>query len=305
MFRLIALLVIFAGPLTAAYESNFGRVILAESDLIVQGVAAAKRTKLRASVKVELTIETVLYGEEAATDVTVYYTDPESLGEEAVRALFALKALADGGYSLVGKPVLTPVGDPEEADKLRVAREFIALEDEAETDARADAFWDLLIDHVNLGGYPAQNAAVELMYIARNRGGLITEERFDQVITAREAAASRLTKQSKEDLKLACQGLVEAKVKTLKFKHVRRDEKAADRREAANALTRLQADYPRAFTEEDAKLCDALQEVGEDTRLHDTLGELARAIRAEIKQREQEERDKDRDVRDKIDHAGK
>src|SRR5687768_14527563 len=251
MFRLIALLVIFAGPLTAAYESNFGRVILAESNLIVQGVAAAKRTKLRASVKVELTIETVLHGEEAATDVTVYYTDPESLGEEAVRALFALKALADGGYSLVGKPVLTPVGDPEEADKLRVAREFIALEDEAETDARADAFWDLLIDHVNLGGYPAQNAAVELMYIARNRGGLITEERFDQVITAREAAASRLTKQSKEDLKLACQGLVEAKVKTLKFKHVRRDEKAADRREAANALTSLQADYPRAFTEED------------------------------------------------------
>jgi hypothetical protein len=305
MFRLIALLVIFAGPLTAAYESNFGRVILAESNLVVQGVAAAKRTKLRASVKVELTIETVLHGEEAATDVTVYYTDPESLGEEAVRALFALKALADGGYSLVGKPVLTPVGDPEEADKLRVAREFIALEDEAETEARADAFWDLLIDHVNLGGYPAQNAAVELMYIARNRGGLITEERFDQVITAREAAASRLTKQSKEDLKLACQGLVEAKVKTLKFKHVRRDEKAADRREAANALTRLQADYPRAFTEEDAKLCDALQEVGEDTRLHDTLGELARAIRAEIKQREQEERDKDRDVRDKIDHAGK
>jgi hypothetical protein len=295
MFRLIALLVIFAGPLTAAYESNFGRVILAESNLVVQGVAAAKRTKLRASVKVELTIETVLHGEEAATDVTVYYTDPESLGEEAVRALFALKALADGGYSLVGKPVLTPVGDPEEA----------ALEDEAETDARADAFWDLLIDHVNLGGYPAQNAAVELMYIARNRGGLITEERFDQVITAREAAASRLTRQSKEDLKLACQGLVEAKVKTLKFKHVRRDEKAADRREAANALTSLQADYPRAFTEEDAKLCDALQEVGEDTRLHDTLGELARAIRAEIKQREQEERDKDRDVRDKIDHAGK
>jgi hypothetical protein len=305
MFRLIVLVMVFAAPLVAAYESNFGRVILAESDLIVHGVAAAKRTKLRASVKVELTIETVLHGEEAATDVTVYYTDPESLAHEAVRALFALKALADGGYTLVGKPVITHVGDPEEADKLRVAREFIALEAEAETDARAESFMDLLVDHVLLGGYPAQNATVELMYVARDRGSLITEKRFDDLVAARESATSRLTKQTREDLKLACQGLVEARVKSLKFKRVRRGEKDADKREAARELTQLQADYPRAFTEEDAKLCDALEDASEDTRLQDTLKALADAVRSDIKLREREDRDREREARDKIDHAGK
>jgi hypothetical protein len=304
MTRLIALLLLLACPLAAAYESNFGRVILSQSDVIVQGVAAAKRTKLRASVRVELTIETVLHGKEAATDVSVYYTDPDSLGEDAVRGLFALKALADGGYTLVGKPVLTPAGDAEEADKLAVVREFIALEAQPEGDERTTDFWALIVGHINLGGYAAQNAAVELMYVARDRGEIITEKRFDEVVTARDAATSRLTKQTREDMRLACQGLVEAKVKSLKFKRVRREVKAVDKRAAANELVLLQKDFPRAFVEDDAKLCEALQAASEDKRLNETLADLAREIRAAIRAREQEERDKAAEARKKIEHAG-
>jgi len=252
-----------------------------------------------------LTVETVLHGDEKAPEVAVYYTDPDSLGEDAVRGLFALKALAEGGYSLVGKPVLTPVGDVEETDKLRVVRAFLALEGQAEGDTRTSDFWELLIEHVTLGGYAAQNAAVELIFVARDRRDTITMERFDALVAARDDSQDRLTKQTRDDLRLACQGLVEAKVKGLKFKLVRRAEKQADRRKAANELTQLQADYPRAFTADDATLCDGIREEAKDERLSETLGELAVAIRAEVRAREQEERDKARDTRDKIDHAGK
>jgi benzoyl-CoA reductase/2-hydroxyglutaryl-CoA dehydratase subunit BcrC/BadD/HgdB len=86
---------------------------------------------------------------------------------------------------------------------------------------------------------------------------------------------------------------------------VRRGEKLAEKREAANELVKLQQDYPRAFTAEDAKLCDALEDASDDTRLNETLEGLAREIRADIRQREQEERDKADETREKIDHAGK
>ena len=124
MLRLILLVCLLAAPLAAelgaqaaVYESNFGRVILAKSDLIVQGVAGATREKVGSSWLVEMTVENTLHGDEQK-ELSFFYTDPNALPKEAARGLFALKALAAGAYSLVGKPVLTPDGDAEEADKL-------------------------------------------------------------------------------------------------------------------------------------------------------------------------------------------
>ncbi|MCB9894458.1 MAG: hypothetical protein H6839_08410 [Planctomycetes bacterium] len=293
MLRCLLILTLLAAPLAAEYESNFGRVILANCDVILQGVASATRAKVGTSSKVQVTVETVLYGKEAKTEIVVFYADPDVLKkDEAVRGMFALKRLADGGYNLVGRPVLTPDADPEESDKLRVARKFIALEDQPAGDERTEDFWNLLLDGIDLGGYAAQNAAVELMYVAKDRGGIITEERFEEVLKARETADKRFTKQTREDLKLACQGLVEAQVKSLKFRRVRRSETPKDKRSAADELMDLQKDYTRAFTEEDAKLCDALVDISEDDVLTEKLKKLARAIRSEIKIREAEERNK-------------
>lgn len=305
MIRLLAILLL-AAPLSAAHESNFGRVILAKCDLVVQGVASATRVEMKASVRVELAIESVLYGEQKETDIVVFYNDPALLKKgEAVRGLFALKKLAEGGFNIVGKPVLTPGGDAEEADKLRVARDFISLEKEAEGEGRTARFWELLIEHLKLGGYPAQNAAVELMFVARDRSAIITEQRFDDVIAARDSALNRLTTQAKDDLKLACQGMVEAKVKSAKFKRVRRGEDKTEKRKAADDLLALQKDYPRAFTEEDAKLAEALAEGSDDARLDEKLAELARLVRAEIRIQEAAERDKEKEARERVKHAGK
>jgi hypothetical protein len=305
MIRLLTILLLFAAPLCAAHESNFGRVILANSDVIVQGVASATRVKMRASTRVELNIESVLHGEQKLADIVVFYNDPELLKkDQAVRGLFALKKLAEGGYNIVGKPVLTPAGDVDEADKLRVARDFIALEGEAESEGRTVRFWDLLIEHLNLGGYPAQNAAVELMFVARDRSAMVSEQRFDQVIKARESARDRLTTQAKDDLKLACQGMVEAKVKSTKFKRVRRGEEKSERRQAADDLLALQKDYPRAFTEEDAKLADAMGKDSDDNTLIEKLEEFARAVRAEIRIQEAAKRDKEKKDRERVKHAG-
>lgn len=305
MIRLLAILLL-AAPLAAAHESNFGRVILANCDLVVQGVASATRVEMKASVRVELAVESVLYGEQKQTDIVVFYNDPALLKKgEAVRGLFALKKLAEGGFNIVGKPVLTPAGDVEEADKLRVARDFISLEKEAEGEGRTTRFWELLIEHLKLGGYPAQNAAVELMFVARDRSAIITEQRFDDVIAARDSALNRLTTQAKDDLKLACQGMVEAKVKSAKFKRVRRGEDKTEKRKAADDLLALQKDYPRAFTEEDAKLAEALAEGSDDARLDEKLEELTRLIRAEIRIQEAAERDKEKEARERVKHAGK
>jgi hypothetical protein len=306
MWKWMLVLVLLAAPLGAAErESNFGRVILDNCDLIVQGVASAKRTKLRAALRVEVTVGTVLYGKEKQTDVSVFYTDPKALGKKAVRALFALKRLADGGFNLVGKPVLTPQDDPEETDKLRVCRKFIKLEKMKAGDKRTIAFWNLLADDVLLGGYPAQNAAVELMFIAQKRRAIITVERFNMVVHSRDNAATRLTKETRSDLKLAFQGLVEARVKNLKFKKVRRGKDKKEIRTAARELNKLQKTYPRAFTDEDAKLCDALKEAGDDPLLNEKLKELARNIRADVRERQRDEQRKRNEARRKIEHAGK
>lgn len=302
MLRLILLVCLLAAPLMAEYESNFGRVILAKSDLIVQGVASATRERIGTSYLVELTVENTLYGDEK-TELSFFYTDPKTLPKDATRGLFALTALADGTYSLVGKPVLTPQDDGEERDKLKVAREFIALEDEDEGDERTANFFTLLTAHVKLGGYPAQNAAVELMFIAHDRGRTITEQRFDALIAARRDALDRLTQQTKKDLELAFQGMVEARVKSIKFKHVRRGDNKAEKRQGAKDLVALQSDYPRAFTEEDAKLADALHDASDDLMSKGYLEDLAKAIRAEIRRRDAEDAKKEAEGKGRIKHA--
>ena len=302
MLKVLLLVCLLAAPLAAEYESNFGRVILAKSDLIVQGVASATRTRVGASYLVELTVENTLHGDEKQ-EVSFFYTDPKTLPDEAARGLYALKALADGMFSLVGKPVLTPHNDAEERDKLKVAREFIALEDKEEGEARTAAFYDLLVAHVKTGGYPAQNASVELMFIAQHRGRTITEERFDALIAARRDGLNRLTEQTKKDLELAFQGMVEARVKSIKFKRIRRGKDDAAKREAEDALLALQSDYPRAFTEEDAKLAEALQDTLESPLIKGKLADLTREIRAEINRRAADDARKDREERDRIRHA--
>lgn len=281
-FWLAALLAV---PLAAAEaESNFGRVILARSDLIVLGVASAERKRMNTLTRVELTLEQTLHGKTDAREVSVYYSDPALLqADVAVRALFALKAMAEGGYEVVGKPVLVAPGDAEENDKLLVTREFVALEAQKAGDERTRAFWDLIVEHLRLGGYAAQNAVVELMFVARDRAGIIGEAEFERVRAARDEATARHTRQTKDDLRLALQGMVEARVKHLKYRAISREEDAKAKRAAAEGLKDLQREFPRAFTEEDAKLCDAHAADAKEEKLKALLTELAETIRVDVR----------------------
>lgn len=291
-------------PLRAEHESNFGRVILANSDLIVQGVAGAKRTRIGSALQVQVTVQTVLYGEEKASELTVYFTDDNLLPKnEAVRALFALKRLAQGGCNLVGKPVLTAESDAEEQDKLSVVREFVQLERAAAGEQRTADFFALLLKHIDRGGYSAQNAAVELMFVVRDRGSIVTQERFDALLEARKAADARLTTATRDDLTLVQQGMVEVRIKGLKFKAVRRAEKQAERRAAADELLKLISDYPRAFTLEDAKLAEALSEASDDDRLKKSLDSAASEIRKHVAIAEAAEKAKQDEAARRIRHA--
>lgn len=293
-----------AMPLHAERESNFGRVILDKCDLIVLGVAGAQRVNAGDLTRAELTLEQVLYGKDPKRALQVFYSDPATLKkDEAVRGLFALKAMSTGGYSLVGKPILVPESDVEQKDKLQVAKEFIALETEPEGDDRTQAFWKLLTVHVAQGGYAAQNAAVELMFVARDRAGLVTEENFAD-LRALIDSSKGLTKQAQSDLKLALQGMVEARVKSLKFKRVRRAEKAGERRATLDDLKELQKSWPRAFNEADAKLCDALYEAEKDAQAQNALQDLALEIRLAERDRKAEDERKAAEARKKIEHAG-
>lgn len=303
---LLLLAVLLAAPAMAEHESNFGRVILASSDLIVQGVASAKRTRAGELTRVEVSVTQTLHGKDPGRDIQMLVTDAGVLKkDEAVRGLFALKSMSTGGFTLVGKPVLTPDGDAEERDKLRVLRAFLDLENEPAGDERTASFWTLLMGHVREGGYPAQNAAVELMFVARDRAGIITEALFDDTVKAISGATKVLTKQTQDDLKLALQGMVEARIKSLKFRKVRREEKAANRRVAAAELVTLQEKYPRAFTDADARLCDALVEAEKDPGTQGKLEDLARSIRVVEGQRKAEEEAKAEEARKKIEHAGR
>lgn len=291
MARTLLLLLLCAAPLCAEYESNFGRVILSQCDLIVQGVASAKRTRVGGGTRAEITIEQTLYGETKLRELSAFYTDRNLLkADEAVRALFALKQMADGGYSIVGRPVVTPEGDAESPAKLDVCKAFIELEAKESGDARTQAFWDLLTGHVKQGGYPAQNAAVELMFIARDRGAIITEDRFDKLQQAREQGRKALLKQTQDDLALASQGMVEARIKKLKLTRVRHGEKQQDRRDAADALYKLVETYARAFTESDAKLIDAIAADSDDQWLKDKLAATSKLVMHEVRMREARKR---------------
>jgi hypothetical protein len=272
------------------YESNFGRVILAGSDMIVQGVAAAQRSRVSAGFKVEVTVQAALYGETKLQAISLFYTDDNLLKKgQAVRALFAVKKMAAGGFSLVGKPVLMPEGELESEDKRKVCEEFVALESLEDEEQRTSAFWELLLRHVRKGGYYAQNAAVELMFIARDRGSIITEDRFTKLRDAETESLAVLTKQCRNDLALAMQGMVEARVKTFKVKRIRGDDKA-DRKVAADELAALVKAYPRAFTEGDAKLLEAMRDDTKDPQLRGKLDDIRQAIITEVRIREARER---------------
>jgi hypothetical protein len=289
------ILLICGMPLAAQHESNFGRVILAKCDAIVQGVASAKRTTLQDLVRVEVAVENTLYGKEAAKDVQVFFKDADTLKkDEAVRGLFALKAMSSGGYELIGRPVSIPAGDPEEKDKIAVAKAFIALEAQKAGDERTDTFRDLLEAHVRQGGYAAQNAGIELMFMVKDRPGIITEEYFGQMRKAVDESTRVLTQQAAKDLKLGLQGMVEARIKSLKFRKLRRADTKAGRETAVKELAALQEAFQRAFTEADAKLCDALYDIEKDAGVCDKLAALATAIRAAEAQRKAEEERKAR-----------
>ncbi|MBE7493177.1 MAG: hypothetical protein HS108_15660 [Planctomycetes bacterium] len=299
-------LLLLALPVTpaAARESNFGRVILANCDVIVQAVASAKRTRVGDLTRVECSVEQTLHGKEPGKDIQVFFADPALLKkDEAVRALFALKALSSGGFTLVGRPVLTPDGDSEERDKLRVLRAFLQLEAEPEGPERTAAFWALLQGHVRDGGYPAQNAAVELLFVARDRCGIVTEELFEATARAVADASRVLTKQTREDLVLALQGMVEGRIKGLKFRKVRREDKAADRLAAASELLTLHERYPRAFGLPDAELCDALAKTEKDPGVARKLEDLARAVRTSDALYQAEQQRKADETRRKLERA--
>jgi hypothetical protein len=286
------LILLFSAPLAAQHESNFGRVILANSDLIVDAVASATRTRVHSGFRVELTVQEVLHGESERRDLALFYTDEKLLKkDEAVRGLYALRRLSGGGFSLVGKPVFTPESQRSSDDKRRVCVEFIALEAQEAGDERTEAFFRMLTRHIRDGGYAAENAAVELMFVARDRGTVITEERFNNVVNARLEALRLISEQGRDDLKLAEQGMVEARIKGLKLRKARRAETDDERRTAADELLDLVKEYPRAFTDSDANLVQAMAADAEDSQLRARLTELERAIRAEIRIREAREGD--------------
>lgn len=301
----LVLLGLASAPASAQQESNFGRVILGASDLIVLGVASAKRTRAGDLTRVEFSIEQTFHGKAPGTDLQLFLTDEAALKkDEAVRGLFALKSMSSGGFTLVGKPILVPDGDAEEQDKLKVLRAFLVLEAEPAGEDRTAAFWSLLLKHVRDGGYPAQNAAVELIFVARDRAGIITEDLFQQTDKAVAESLRVLTRQAQSDLKLALQGMVEARIKSLKFRKVRRAEKPPDRRAAVEELKLLQETYPRAFADADARLCDALADAEPDGPARAGLESLAASIRVVEAQRKAEEEAKADEARRRIRHAG-
>ncbi len=283
MIRYITLLLLLSGPLCAEAESNFGRVILDKSDAIVLAVASAKRVKIRAAVQVQLTISETLYGDELGNTVSLFFNDQSVLKKGvAVRALFALKKLATGGYKLVGKPVLTPESGAESAEKIRVAKEYIELEAEEKGKDRVKSFWDMLIGHVKAGGYTAENAAIELMYIARDRPRTITLLRFDAVLEAEETAKGNLTRRAKADLRLARKGMVEGRIKQLRYKEIRRGKKKQDKRSGADALLKLIDDYSLAFDKKDLALINAMAVDTDDEVLKGKLLKCSQEIALDL-----------------------
>jgi len=293
--RAALLLLLLAPCLGAAeHESNFGRVILAKCDIIVHGVASAQVTRIGGSHRVEITVERTLHGDFNRAELSMHFLERALLPEgEAVRGLFALKRIGGDGFELVGKPVLMKTGDVEEAEKIAVCRAFLAIEAMPAGADRTDAFWRLLLRHVREGGYPGQNAAIELVFVGRDRVLMVTEERFEELREVIGLARGRLTRQTQEDLRLAMQGMVEGRIKTLKLRRVRRAEAANDRRAAVIELRALVDEFPRAFGNADADLMDAMREREQNDRVARELGEVAALVRLKVREREARERAND------------
>jgi hypothetical protein len=272
------------------YESNFGEVILASSDLIIQGTAGASRSRVAGAWRAEVTVEQVLYGECKANEVRVFYSDEGVLKKgEAVPALFALKRMAEGGFSMVGRPVALPDAALERETRLRVCREFVALEKNAPGEERTRLYENLVALHIAEGGYAAQNAAIELMFWVKRRPHEVTRERFDRFSKARANADRLLDTRTRADLDLALSGMVETRIKDLSFKQARRSEKAADRLAAVKDLAVLVEKHGSAFTDADARLADAMaREAGQGDEIKRELTDLARSIRAVVAARKAE-----------------
>jgi hypothetical protein len=258
-------------------------VILAKSDAIVLAVASAKRLQVRSAISVELTVSETLYGDKVGNSIVLFFNDPDLLAkDEAVRAMFALKKLATGGFKLVGKPVPTPEGEVESKEKVDVAKAYIELESNDEGDKRTRKLWNLLVRHISDGGYSAENAAVELLFIARDRSGTITLVRYDAVVEAEETAKGNLTKQAKADLQLARRGMVEGRIKDLRFKGIRRGKKKLEKRTAAGALLDLIKNFPLAFDKSDLELINAMASDTDDQILKGKLKTCSQELALEL-----------------------
>jgi hypothetical protein len=301
------LMFLLAAPLCAerSYESAFGENTLAKCDLIVHAIAAAKRSKAGGAISVQLTVQEVLHGDEKSTELTMLYSDSTLLKEgESVEGLFALKALADSGYSSVGRPVPMPSGDAEANAKVSVCKEFLALEKMEEGEARTKAFEDLLATDIAEGGYPGQNAAVELVLWVSRKPGQVNKARFDRFRGILDAAKSSLDKRAKKDVELALQGMVELQLKDLSFKAVRRGKTKQERVDGGNEVAAYFKEYPRAFGNDDAVLADALAKDCKDGETaRDVLTDLAEAIRREIKARKLEKEGERTDGDEHVRHA--
>lgn len=305
--RLWLLIVLLASPLFAerSYESAFGENTLAKCDLIVHAIAAAKRSKVGAAISVQLTVQEVLHGEEKSSEITLVYTDSTLLKDgESVEALFALKALAQSGYSNVGRPVPMPSGDAEAKLKVSVCKSFLALEKMEEGEARTKAFEDLLADDLTVGGYAGQNAAVELLLWVSRRPGQVTKTRFDRFKRLLAENKAVLDKRAQKDVELALQGMVEFALKDAAFKAVRRGKTREERIEGGKLVEAYFSEYPRAFGNDDAVLAGALAKDCKDGETSATrLSDLSDAIKRELKARKIEEEGKRSEGDERVRHA--
>ncbi len=284
-------------PKARTWESNFGQVILANSDVIVLGVAAAKRSQVAGATAVEITVQDVVSGEEKAATITVVLSDPGVLKKDAaVEGLFALRRMAGSGYRLVGKPEEAPSGDRERDLKLAVTREFIALEKLDEGEARTEAFLSLVQAHLQRETHAAQNAGLELKLWVRRKPELISREIFNRFVRAHEELARGPAK-ARNDVFWAVTWMVELKIKGEEFRNARRGKTAAEKTQAVDALTGLRETYPEAFDEADARLCEGLaKDEGFNASQAGKLTDLAAAIRAELRRREEARRAETRPV---------
>ncbi len=294
---LVLVTVLFSSLVAAAeakHESIFGRALMKNSDVIVLGVVSATQNIAGTRYSRELTIEKVLDGKEKRESLILFFSDKDLFEKDkAVRGIFALKKTAPASADSVGRPVKVPEDDFEEDAKLRIVKEFIAMENLPAGVTRTKTYIDLLFSHLADGGWPAENAAIEFLFLVRDRRKLVTVDLYKRLIRARKSALGKLTQRARDDIKLVLQGMVERKIKSTYFKTVRDpvDTKAKpkeqkkqrqNRRDAATELQALQKEYPRAFTRSDMLLARAMAKVEKDDLVKDDLERIAAAIQRDL-----------------------